>query len=336
VDFAVACTATGSPPPPPAPPPSPPPSGTIARWTQLDKITSDGFQDIWGSAANDIFVVGYNKLRLSGIIAHFDGSAWAIGLKQPDVGFQAVWGAAPNDVYAVGSHNAVAAGAIIHFDGSGWSEESNPNPAQPGDTTVQFRSVFGLSSSDVLAVGAAYGAGPTAIAEHYDGHQWLALSLPSTANRELLDVWQSSDHDVYLVGDIQNTPSGRDEGVIDHFDGSSWTETLYGDDIHLKAVWGTSSSDVFTVGDDGIVLHFDGSQWTRQHTPITKAVHEIWGSSPTDVIAVAARGIVLHYDGSAWSQMTSPTDRDLFGVWGSAADNVYAVGLLGVILHGTS
>lgn len=215
----------------------------------------------------------------------------------------------------VGSHNAVAAGAIIHFDGSGWSEESNPNPAQPEDTTVQFRSVFGLSSSEVFAVGAAYGAGPTAIAEHYDGHQWLALSIPSTANRELLDVWQSSDHDVYLVGDIQNTPSGRDEGVIDHFDGSSWTETLYGDDIHLKAVWGKVDP----------AAHADHQGGAPDLGQLADRRHR--GRRPRHRPALRRK---------RWSQMTSPTDRDLFGVWGSVADNVYAVGLLGVILHGTS
>ena len=327
--FTISCTAA---------------SGSVARWTLLDRVVSRTLEDVWGSGANNTYAVGFDKTRSTGTILHYDGATWSQQLSLPEIALQSVWGAAANDVFAVGSHILSTAGAIMHFDGTSWSEMTVPNLAPRDDAVIMWRSVWGSSGRDVYAVGARYHTAatpttgllqPTALVAHYDGTAWSLLELPSGANREILDVWGTSDRNVYLVGDFQ-PGDGNDEGIILHFDGTGWTETRYGHDgLHLKAAWGTSANDIFAVGDEGTILHFNGAVWTPMPTPTTKAVHEIWGSSPSDVVAVAARGIILHYDGTAWTQMVSPTDRDLFGVWGSGPGNVFATGLVGVILHGT-
>jgi hypothetical protein len=291
-----------------------------------------------------MYAVGFDKTRSTGTILHYNGTSWSQQTSFLEIELQSVWGAAANDVFAVGSHIHSPTGAIMHFDGTAWSEMTGPSLPPQTDVVIMWRSVWGSSGHDVYAVGARYGTmttpttgllHPTAIVAHYDGSAWSLVPLPSGNNREILDVWGTSGSNVYLVGDFQ-PGDGNDEGIILHFNGTSWTETRYGTGgLHLKAVWGTGANDIFAVGDNGTILHFNGTAWTPMPTPITKAVHEIWGSSASDVIAVAARGIILHYDGSHWSQMVSPTDRDLFGVWGSGPGNVFATGLVGVILHGT-
>jgi hypothetical protein len=59
----------------------------------------------------------------------------------------------------------------------------------------------------------------------------------------------------------------------------------------------------------------------------------IWGSSTSDVFAVGEGGSILHYNGSTWSTMTSGTTNDLQDVWANSTSNVFAVGVFGTILH---
>ncbi len=59
----------------------------------------------------------------------------------------------------------------------------------------------------------------------------------------------------------------------------------------------------------------------------------MWGSSASDVFTVGDGGTILHSDGSSWSAMSSGTTNYLRGVWGSSGSNVFAVGDLGTILH---
>lgn len=324
VAFVVSCAGGGNPAPGPI------------RWTPVAKPNTATLNDLWASGPTDFIAAGTDKDRTTGVIVRFNGSAWTEELRRADVALQSVWGTGAGDVLAVGSRSDRPAAAILHYDGTAWADFPAPDLAQAGDTLVLLRGIWGTSPNDVYVVGAAYGGvTPRAIAAHYDGQRWTPLALPATAGRELLDVWGTSPTDVWVVGDVTGLPTGRDRGIILHFDGSAWTESVHGDDIHLKAAWGTGPNDVFTVGDHGTVLHWDGTAWTPQPTSVTKAVHEVWGTSPADVTAVCARGIILHYDGSAWSAITDVTVRDLFGVWGSGPADRWAVGASGVILHGT-
>jgi photosystem II stability/assembly factor-like uncharacterized protein len=59
----------------------------------------------------------------------------------------------------------------------------------------------------------------------------------------------------------------------------------------------------------------------------------IWGSSASDVFTVGYKGTILHYDGKAWSNVPTGTMKDLEGVWGSSPSNIFAVGVNGTILH---
>jgi hypothetical protein len=60
-------------------------------------------QDLWGTSATDVFVVGEN-----GVVLHYDGAEWT-GSSQSDRTLLGVWGPSPGDVFAVGN-----AGTILH------------------------------------------------------------------------------------------------------------------------------------------------------------------------------------------------------------------------------
>ena len=103
--------------------------------------------------------------------------------------------------------------------------------------------------------------------------------------------------------------------------------------LRIHGIWGTSSKDVWIVGDDniyvvcGLIWHWDGAKWTAQYSNHSISISAVWGSSSTDVFATIANGGgILHYDGKAWTSMTAPAATHLFALWGTGPNNVYAVG----------
>src|SRR5262249_13938118 len=115
-----------------------------------------------------------------------------------DVGIEAlsVWGSGPRDVYVVTRTQ------LLHSDGSGtWSVQRTPeeNP----------RSVYGTSASDVYLAGED-------IFHSVDGI-WVPMNAPVNYISTAFGwVWAASPNDVW---------AGSDE-LLDHFDGTGWTEEV--------------------------------------------------------------------------------------------------------------
>ncbi len=91
----------------------------------------------------------------------------------------------------------------------------------------------------------------------------------------------------------------------------------------LHSAWGTSSNDMFFVGDTGTILHFDGTNWTRMSTPTTKDLQNVWGTASNDIWAAGynsstGQGTLLHYDGSAWREdvLSTSGTASAYGVRG--------------------
>jgi hypothetical protein len=153
-----------------------------------------------------------------------------------------------------------------------------------------------------------------------------------------LGVWGSGGSDVYAVGEFFDS---RDNVLVSHFDGVSWTQVnsdIVGGGIATD-VSGTSASDVYVVGysfptDGYFVLHYNGSSWAV--TPFSDGVlRGVWASAPNDVFAVGFDqdgGFIIRYNGSAWSRMAAPATPDgLADVWGSSGTDVYASGGDGIL-----
>lgn len=101
--------------------------------------------------------------------------------------------------------------------------------------------------------------------------------------------------------------------------GSVWSLMSSGTTEHLNAVWGSSSTDVFAVGDKGTILHYDGSSWTKT-TKGSEALLAIYGTGPTDVYAAGKAGTLLKYDGSSWTFLSAPSTEDYHGLWAAGGD----------------
>lgn len=106
-------------------------------------------------------------------------------------------------------------------------------------------------------------------------------------------------------------------------------------DAGLLSVWGTSSSDVWTVGGDvdergPLVLHYDGHAWSRESTGAHGDLWWVHGFEEGPVFFGGEGGMILRFEHGAFSRMETPSDQPIvFGIWGSSPDDVFAVGGLG-------
>ncbi|MFT3712319.1 MAG: hypothetical protein QM817_32130 [Archangium sp.] len=101
----------------------------------------------------------------------------------------------------------------------------------------------------------------------------------------------------------------------------------------LLSVWGTSASDVWTVGSDTgdgkgpLVLHFDGTAWTRLDTNATGDLWWVFGfASGGPVFLGGQNGLMLKFENGAFTKMPTPGTAVVTGIWGASADDVWAVG----------
>jgi hypothetical protein len=199
------------------------------------------FESVWGSSASDVFIVGsfFTDPDLVGsVLVHCDGTECAF-MGTPQVDFltlEDVWGSSPTDVYAVGNVNSPdlegGIGTIIHYDGQAWTKVFERDG-------VQFTSVSGSGSGDVVAVGA------DGVIVRYDGTRWR--SEQGGSGRLLFGAWSHSPADAFAVAEA---------GRILHSagPGKRWTSTSVRAD-NLFAVWGSSGTDVFAVGEGGKIFH---------------------------------------------------------------------------------
>ncbi|HTT68170.1 MAG TPA: hypothetical protein VMF70_09085 [Gemmatimonadales bacterium] len=97
--------------------------------------------------------------------------------------------------------------------------------------------------------------------------------------------------------------------------------------VELRAIFGTSPSDVWVVGEAPAALHWDGQAWNEMPFGVSRpgTLHGVWASGPRDVYAVGDGGAVLHFDGGSWSRMSVPTSQQLVAVAGRGAGDVYAL-----------
>jgi hypothetical protein len=162
-------------------------SPNIGR-TDSSGIKGDRF-GIWGSAENDVYMVGApaqtcsttSCSRPASTISHYNGGSWSpVATENNSSTLYGIWGTSATDIFAVGQ-----SGTILHYDGSSWSSMAS-------GTTNTLRAVWGTGANNVFAVG---DSGTILI---YNGSSWQKLASGTTA--ALKSIWGGSSSDLYAVG----------------------------------------------------------------------------------------------------------------------------------------
>jgi hypothetical protein len=179
-----------------------------------------------------------------------------------------------------------------------------------------FIASWGFSKTEVYVIGTFLGshAGGPQLMYRWNGTGWDSLSLHETNSMQT--VWGSSSHDLFVAGD---------NGVVQHYDGTSWTRSVTGDAI--GHIWGSAPNDVWASTSVGL-KHYDGKAWTTaaSSSEFGGSVALQWGFSSADIYATGSGGI-YHFDGSRWTLIPGS-----YGVgcgkkiWGTGYTNLYCLG----------
>lgn len=242
--------------------------------------------DVWGSAADDIYAVGYK-----GTILHFDGKTWSAMDSGVEEDLEGVWGyvlkdaqgaVIRTDVFAAGS-----GGRILRYDGKTWAPErviSDPDPSspKPQPVTDNFHDIWGIPATGPEP------QSPTVIAV---GGEGLIVRYEATL-KEFREMQQRVAYQ-YNCGDT----------LCDGYTYQRWSLE------RLGGVFGASPSYFVAVGNNGSILSYDGTAWARQAvtktgggTAFTTHMNGVWGRSAGDIFAVGLDGTVVRGGTGGWKQ----------------------------------
>ncbi len=162
-----------------------------------------------------------------------------------------------------------------------------------------------------------------------------ASSAVAAGDWQQLYPWYPTNgyNDIYAVGTIDVFAVG-DNGLIRHYDGSSWSTMASPVSVSLKSVWGRAYNDVFAVGSGGTILHYNGTQWQKMSSPTHDDLYCVWGFSQSGgpVYAGGRNGNILLFSGGQWTFMDTPFSDGIwrysiiYDIWGVSPTELYAVG----------
>jgi len=224
----------------------------------------------------------------------------------------------PPETPECGPHQIEINGDCDCEDGYTWNEDqtkclmdtTSHNFVWEVDTLGEYGSYLNdvaiIDENNIWVVGNIETDTATYNAAHWDGDEWEFIKVLSghTANTGIMYF---SENDIWVTS-----------GFPIHWDGEEWT--LYhlqnmGLNVSVEHLWGTSSSDIYFVGNNGYIVHYDGSTFTRMESGTNESIIDIWGLDENHIWAVTHKndgsGIineVLFYDGNVWSIIHEKTN----------------------------
>ncbi len=176
-----------------------------------------------------------------------------------------------------------------------------PEPVLPDTTSHEFaweilnfgdgnasklHDVCIIDEDDIWAVGEIFVQDSTGQfidynAVHWTGSEWEMIRIPvkiwntnSFIIAELRAIYAFSHDDIIVT-------TG---GEVIRYDGQQWgdweflfdslQDTTFG---RANSFWGTSSSDLWSVGDKGNIHHYDGQSWQKLDSGTEQTINDIWG-----------------------------------------------------------
>ncbi|WP_164010786.1 vanadium-dependent haloperoxidase [Pyxidicoccus trucidator] len=190
-------------------------------------------------------------------------------------------------------------------------------------------SISGRSATDVWAVGADRGRGPTVL--HFDGSAWSELATGLRG-----DLWW-----VHAFRDGPVLMAGGSATILRYENGAFTRMRTPGLARHtVYGVWGSRPDDVYAVGSvagrSGFVWHYDGTAWSELSLPLAAlprtvdgdipGFFKVWGTGG-DVYVVGAQGVVMRSrGGGAFAVVPTGTTSRLFTVHGGGGTVVVVGG----------
>jgi len=157
-----------------------------------------------------------------------------------------------------------------------------------------------INENNIWAVGEIYVA-DTSIngytkynAVHWDGNNWGLKKIGGYGYWPCRTVFAFSATDIWFEGTI-------------HWDGSNYTVHMNGwplmpngDNWQVNKMWGSSSNDLYAVGNNGNIAHYNGQSWQKIESRTTVNLYDVWGTVDGNEIFISgysndlSRSILLY------------------------------------------
>jgi hypothetical protein len=283
---------------------------TKTSWTTVIEELDEALLSIWGTAADDIWVVGADT-GAGPAVLHYDGADWT---RHPTGATGGLWWVAGlgETLWMVGEGGLI----LRHRRGTDTFEQ------MPGPPAATLFGVIAFADDDVWAVGGEAVAN-RGVVWHYDGTSWSAVAdVPEAALAEgqLFKVWGTSSDDLWIVGlggvamhrsatgwQVMDVPSGR--GLF----------TLHGDGDTIAAVGGFQS---------GLLIEVTDGEMSDRTPAGAPQLNGVFVRPGGDAVAVGIGGAVWRRVAGQWTRdEEAPRSRlDLHAVYIDPDGGIWAVG----------
>lgn len=265
-----------------------------------------------GGAGGQILAVG----DVGTCLLSTDGKTWTALNTGNATDYSAVYASAANSAWLVGNGGA----RVYQYNGTNFTAGATI----PG---IAYTAVAGVSAAQIIAVGADNNLG----AQYNTMAKWMAQDHNYNAKQR--GMWGlAGGNRLWTVGE---TAMG---GYFDVGQGK-WGPKLPllpgASTIQFTAIWGTSDTNVWAVGDQGSISHYAGASFAQEPSSSTVNLNGVWGLAANDIWAVGNTGAILHYDGTSWQPWTSKQDvgtDQLLAIWGDQT-NLWTVSAQGNIFR---
>jgi len=137
-------------------------------------------------------------------------------------------------------------------------------------------------------------------AARWDGERWHLMGIYSNT-LDLYSIQYFASDDIWVT-DICSPI---------HWDGDKWTlyhlQNMGLDACAGNAIWGTSSSNLYFVGDDGTIVHYDGQSFTRETSGTSIDLTDVMGSPSSGRLWAGGvqrednQSVILTSTGNVWT-----------------------------------
>ena len=168
-------------------------------------------------------------------------------------------------------------------------------------------------------------------AVHWDGSSWELKRIPYYYNGQVYyngikAVFAFNENDIWFG-----------TGNMTHWNGTQFLSIYLGMGMSINKIWGSSSNDLYVVGNGGKIAHYNGTGWQRIESGTTLEFMDIYGATDhknggQQILAVCTQNLPLDkaifiIDGNTATRISStPIQWELFSCWFIPNKYYYVVG----------
>ncbi len=162
-------------------------------------------------------------------------------------------------------------------------------------------------------------------AAHWDGNEWELVKLMYSDEGTVIEgisIYAFSENNILVSA-----------GTLFSWNGNEWNRWKIELDTFpggINTIWGTSSTNIYFVGNNGSIVHYDGSSFTLMESSTDTPIIDLWGTDENHIWATAYdntidedhpegyESVTLFYDGTSWEKLYVHTD----GYWPDVTDSI--------------